>query len=156
MAKINEIKLEMIGEPPKTDGKRAGKNKQPKAAPAAAAEEKKADEPQKGLLESLDSIGRDIASAKNNEEIMKKHLAVTGGQIRTRFPPEPNGYLHIGHAKSMRLNFNGAKEVNGVCFLRYDDTNPCKENPEFIEHIATNVKFLGHTPWKITHSSGYF
>lgn len=57
----------------------------------------------------------------------------------TRFPPEPNGYLHIGHAKAIWFNFTVAKENNGITYLRYDDTNPVKENHEFIDHIYKSV-----------------
>src|SRR5438034_6709578 len=65
-------------------------------------------------------------------------------QIRTRFPPEPNGYLHIGHAKSMCLNFGIAAEIDGgKCNLRFDDTNPSKEESEYVEAIKTDVRWLG-------------
>lgn len=64
-------------------------------------------------------------------------------KIRTRFPPEPNGYLHLGHAKSILLNFGLAKEFNGVCHLRFDDTNPEKENEEYVQAIKENVAWLG-------------
>src|ERR1700761_9670562 len=63
-------------------------------------------------------------------------------QIHTRFPPEPNGYLHIGHAKSICLNFGLAKEFNGVCNLRMDDTNPTKEESEYVESIRADVNWL--------------
>ena len=64
-------------------------------------------------------------------------------QIVTRFPPEPNGYLHIGHALSICLNFGIAQEVNGICNLRFDDTNPAKEELEFIKSIEEDVRWLG-------------
>ena len=64
-------------------------------------------------------------------------------QIVTRFPPEPNGYLHIGHALSICLNFGIAEEVNGICNLRFDDTNPAKEELEFINSIEEDVRWLG-------------
>src|SRR3989449_8631856 len=63
-------------------------------------------------------------------------------QIRTRFPPEPNGYLHIGHAKSICLNFGIAREFNGVCNLRMDDTNPAKEEVEYVDAITEDVNWL--------------
>ena len=66
-----------------------------------------------------------------------------GGRIYTRFPPEPNGYLHIGHAKSICLNFGLAAEFNGLCNLRFDDTNPSKEDVEFVESIKADVRWLG-------------
>ncbi len=61
----------------------------------------------------------------------------------TRFPPEPNGFLHIGHAKSICLNFGIAEEYNGICNLRFDDTNPSKEDVAYVESIQTDVKWLG-------------
>ena len=64
-------------------------------------------------------------------------------KIRTRFPPEPNGYLHIGHAKSIFLNFGLAQDFNGACHLRFDDTNPEKENKEYVNSIIDSVKWLG-------------
>src|ERR687889_755448 len=64
-------------------------------------------------------------------------------RIRTRFPPEPNGYLHIGHAKSICLNFGLAQEYGGRCHLRFDDTNPVKEEQEYIDAIEAEVRWLG-------------
>ncbi len=81
---------------------------------------------------------------------------VTGGVV-TRFPPEPNGYLHIGHAKSICLNFGVAEEFGGVTYLRFDDTNPLKENEEYTDAIARDVAWLGFS-WgdRLTHASDYF
>lgn len=76
--------------------------------------------------------------------------------IATRFPPEPNGYLHIGHAKSICLNFGLATEFNGVCYLRFDDTNPCKEEEEFVNSIIDDVRWLGFEWYAMTHSSDYY
>jgi glutaminyl-tRNA synthetase len=80
-----------------------------------------------------------------------------GGQVATRFPPEPNGYLHIGHAKSICLNFGIAEDYHGTCNLRFDDTNPHKENIEFVESIQRDVRWLGYT-WddRLYFASDYF
>lgn len=92
----------------------------------------------------------------NTMKHMQDHLTMTGGQVRTRFPPEPNGILHIGHAKAININFGYAAVNNGLCFLRYDDTNPEKEEEKFFLGIKDMVEWLGYKPYKITHSSDYF
>src|SRR5256714_15079743 len=74
-------------------------------------------------------------------------------QIRTRFPPEPNGYLHIGHAKSICLNFGIAREFGGICNIRMDDTNPTKEEAEYVESIMTDVRWL-IVGWADNHVGG--
>ena len=73
-----------------------------------------------------------------------------------RFPPEPNGILHIGHAKAININFGYAKAYGGICILRYDDTNPEKEEERFVTGIKDMVQWLGYVPDKITYSSDYF
>ena len=89
-------------------------------------------------------IREDLASGKHQ-------------QIVTRFPPEPNGHLHIGHAKSIHLNFGIAKEFEGKCFMRFDDTNPIKEDEEYVEGILKDVSWLGYDWSKsLTHASDYF
>ena len=100
-------------------------------------------------------MARDMKSSLNPPELLKKHLEATGGKIITRFPPEPNGYLHLGHAKAMRFCFTSASKNNGHCYLRLDDTNPEKENEEFIESVKENVNWLGYKPWKVTFASDY-
>jgi glutaminyl-tRNA synthetase len=74
----------------------------------------------------------------------------------TRFPPEPNGYLHIGHCKAIAVNFGFAKHHKGVCYLRYDDTNPEKEEEKYFTSILDIIKWLGFEPWKVTYSSDNF
>lgn len=105
---------------------------------------------------------RALALAENSAEMLAEHARVTGGKVRTRFPPEPNGYLHVGHAKSMHMNFFEAFEKLGVApdaretYFRYDDTNPEAESDEYIQAIADTVRWLGYTPTKVTYSSEYF
>ncbi|HWQ79580.1 MAG TPA: glutamine--tRNA ligase/YqeY domain fusion protein [Anaerovoracaceae bacterium] len=79
-----------------------------------------------------------------------------GGRVYTRFPPEPNGYLHIGHAKSICLNFTTAQKYDGKCNLRYDDTNPVKEDTEYVGSIEEDVKWLGFQWEKLLFASDYF
>ena len=90
-------------------------------------------------------VGEDIRTGKN------------GGRVATRFPPEPNGYLHIGHAKSICINFGIAAEYGGACHLRFDDTNPTKEDVEYVESIKADVKWLGFD-WgdNLYHASNHF
>ncbi|XP_058057261.1 probable glutamine--tRNA ligase [Anopheles bellator] len=92
----------------------------------------------------------------DTERLLKEHLLRTGGKVRTRFPPEPNGILHIGHAKAININFAFAAANDGVCFLRYDDTNPEKEEEKFVRGIRDIVEWLGYKPFKVTYSSDYF
>jgi glutaminyl-tRNA synthetase len=100
-------------------------------------------------------------SSNNNfiRNIIKEDLNnnKNGGKVATRFPPEPNGYLHIGHAKSICLNFGMAKEFNGTCNLRFDDTNPVKEDIEYVNSIQEDVKWLGFS-WddRLYYASDYF
>src|ERR1700748_268733 len=90
-----------------------------------------------------DIIAEDLRSGKYKE-------------IVTRFPPEPNGYLHIGHAKSIALNFGIAGEFGGTCNLRFDDTNPVKEEQEYIDAIKHDVTWLGYRWDNLFHASDYF
>jgi len=91
-----------------------------------------------------------------NPELMKKHLEKTGGKVMTRFPPEPNGFLHIGHAKAMNFNFRYAEAHGGHCYLRFDDTNPEVEETRYYKSIQGMVEWLGFKPYKITATSDYF
>ena len=92
------------------------------------------------------------------EQFVEEDLAQgkNGGRIQTRFPPEPNGYLHIGHAKAICMDFGVAEKYNGICNLRFDDTNPSKENNEYVENILNDIKWLGFKWGNIYYASDYF
>jgi glutaminyl-tRNA synthetase len=114
---------------------------EPIVSSAAAQTEGQRADVQRDFIRQI--IREDLASGK--------HRA-----IRTRFPPEPNGYLHIGHAKAICLNFGIASEFTGWCNLRLDDTNPGKEDPEFVEGIKDDVRWLGYEWHDLRHASDYF
>lgn len=105
---------------------------------------------------------KDTSLEKKNisfvEQIVENDLAEgkNAGRIQTRFPPEPNGYLHIGHAKAICMDFGVAEKYNGVCNLRFDDTNPTKENNEYVENILNDITWLGFKWGKIFYASDYF
>src|SRR5262244_2719901 len=106
-------------------------------------------EPEMAVAEAGRDFIRDIVEA---DRAAKRHTTVV-----TRFPPEPNGYLHIGHAKAIVLNFGIAQEFGGRCHLRFDDTNPTKEEQEYIDAIEGDVRWLGFD-WgtHLYHASDYF
>ena len=103
------------------------------------------------------------APAKENVDFIRAKIIADnasgrfGGKVHTRFPPEPNGYLHLGHAKSICLNFGVAKEFGGLCNLRFDDTNPTKEETEYVDSIKEDVRWLGGS-WddREFYASNYF
>jgi len=135
----------------------AKKKEETKAAATEEVKKDEGDEEEDLKREKLSKlVARDLAQNVNTPELLKKHHDATGGKIITRFPPEPNGYLHIGHAKAMRFSFMTAAEYEGNTYLRFDDTNPDKETVEFIDNIKENVNWLGFKPFKITHSSDNF
>lgn len=92
------------------------------------------------------------------EEIVEKDLqeGVNDGRIQTRFPPEPNGYLHIGHVKAICMDFGIADKYNGVCNLRFDDTNPVKEDTEYVDSIMQDIQWLGFHWGQVYYASDYF
>lgn len=106
-----------------------------------------------GWLGNLHKPGENI---QVTPELTEAHLKATGGKVVTRFPPEPNGYLHIGHSKAITVNFGYAKHHNGICYLRYDDTNPEAEEEQYFTTIKECVEWLGYKPYKITYSSDHF
>ena len=92
------------------------------------------------------------------EQMVEGDLAAgkNGGRIQTRFPPEPNGYIHIGHAKAICMDFGVAEKYGGICNLRFDDTNPTKENTEYVENIMNDIKWLGFHWENVYYASDYF
>jgi glutaminyl-tRNA synthetase len=112
------------------------------------------------LGNNIDEVSGDSKLYSNFiQDIIKKDMEENnyGGRVHTRFPPEPNGYLHIGHAKSICLNFGIATNNNGLCNLRFDDTNPSKEDTEYVDSIMEDVKWLGFD-WddRMFYASDYF
>ena len=105
-----------------------------------------------------ENTGEERRSLSFVEQIVEKDLAEgkNGGRIQTRFPPEPNGYLHIGHAKAIAMDFGIAKRYGGICNLRFDDTNPVKEDTEYIESIEHDIKWLGFEWANVYYASDYF
>ena len=89
-------------------------------------------------------IDEDLKNGKND------------GRVKTRFPPEPNGFLHVGHAKAICLSFNIAEDYDGLCNLRFDDTNPAKEEAKYAESIKRDVQWLGYDWAELRHASDYF
>ena len=157
-ALITEKVAALLG--PKTEAdlakpKKVKKQKAPKTPKAAKDPEMEEErDPFEGIPSKFEARG--IASAENTPELMEKYRQATGGKIICRFPPEPNGHLHVGHAKAMFIDFGYAKKMGGECILRFDDTNPTVEKTEYIDAIKEMVKWLGHEPVKITFSSDYF
>ncbi len=106
--------------------------------------EEKNTEEKKSLSFVEQMVENDLAEGKN------------GGRIQTRFPPEPNGYLHIGHAKAICMDFGVAENYGGVCNLRFDDTNPSKEDTEYVDSILEDIKWLGFNWANVYYASDYF
>ncbi|PCH41482.1 glutaminyl-tRNA synthetase [Wolfiporia cocos MD-104 SS10] len=108
---------------------------------------------EEGFLGHLHKVG---GNPQIHPHLREQHLAATGGIVHTRFPPEPNGYLHIGHSKAIFVNFGYAQHHGGRCYLRFDDTNPAAEEGRYFESILETIRWLGFEPWKITYSSDHF
>lgn len=135
-----------------------------KKKPAAEQEDaetaqKKAEEEEKALLIKYKTdkfLARDLGWSLNDPEVLLKHKQRTNDKVITRFPPEPNGYLHIGHCKAVRFSFKVAQDYDGYTYLRYDDTNPESESQEYIDTIRESVEWLGYKPRYITYASDNF
>ncbi|WP_329905335.1 glutamine--tRNA ligase/YqeY domain fusion protein [Porphyromonas pogonae] len=110
------------------------------------------------MNEELDNAIENKKSLNFVEQAVEKDLSEgkNNGRIQTRFPPEPNGYLHIGHAKAICLDFGIAERYNGVCNLRFDDTNPVKEDVEYVDAIRNDIEWLGFHWGNIYYASDYF
>lgn len=130
--------------------KEATKKSSTKAAVAPVEQSSMFDE---GFLANLHKPG---GNPQVDPKLMEKHLAFTKGNVFTRFPPEPNGFLHIGHAKAIAVDFGFAEYHKGKCYLRFDDTNPEAEDDRFAKSIQDIITWLGFKPFKITWSSDYF
>lgn len=154
---LDEVTGEMVskGELKKRQQKRAKKAAQEKArqekAAAGPSEDKKP--APKPKAEEAPSDPEAMFKLGFLEDVYKERPSK---DVVTRFPPEPNGYLHIGHAKAIAINFGFAKYHGGVCYLRFDDTNPEKEEERYFEAIKEVIEWLGFKPYKLTYSSDNF
>lgn len=110
------------------------------------------------MIENTDKTNEEKKSLSFVEQIVEDDLSKgkNGSKIQTRFPPEPNGYIHIGHAKAICMDFGVADNYNGVCNLRFDDTNPSKENTEYVDSILNDIKWLGFQWGNVYYASDYF
>ena len=110
------------------------------------------------MEEKIITDGEEKKSLSFVEQFVKEDLEAgkNGGRIQTRVPPEPNGYIHIGHAKAICMDFGVAEEFGGICNLRFDDTNPTKENTEYVENIMSDIKWLGFHWENVFYASDYF
>ena len=110
------------------------------------------------MTERVENSNEEKKNLSFVEQIIEQDLAEgkNGGRIQTRFPPEPNGYLHIGHAKAICMDFGAAEKFKGTCNLRFDDTNPSKEKDEYVENILNDITWLGFKWENIYYASEYF
>lgn len=153
---IDEKVLELLG--PKDERDLVKKEKKKKEKAPAAEKQKAVVEPARSMFTEgfLGDLHKPGENPQMYPELMKDHLKFTEGKVFTRFPPEPNGYLHIGHSKAIMVNFGYAKYHGGNCYLRFDDTNPEAEEEVYFKSIRDIIEWLGFEPWKITYSSDYF
>ena len=147
------LRPKVVKEP--TDGsKKEKKEKKPKPP--------KTEKPPKEPKPKVDKLPNESAAPIDPNSMFKEGFLKTvygekpSEKVTTRFPPEPNGYLHIGHSKAIAINFGFAKFYNGICYLRYDDTNPEKEEEKYFTAILDMIEWLGFKPYQVTYSSDNF
>lgn len=149
---VDELAFEIFGHKDERDVKVKVKAKKKKEK----VEEKKVEVRSMYTEGFLGELHRPGENPQAYPELMKEHLAFTKGKVFTRFPPEPNGFLHIGHSKAIMVNFGYARHNGGNCYLRFDDTNPEAEEEVYFRSISSMVEWLGFEPWKVTYSLDYF
>lgn len=137
------------------------KEAKPKKEPKAPKVPKAPKEPKSTPMKKAPAPKQPAAPADPNSMFKEGFLGAVYKEkpsetIVTRFPPEPNGYLHIGHSKAIAINFGFARHHNGICYLRYDDTNPEAEDEKYFTAIKDIVEWLGFKPYAITYSSDHF
>jgi len=156
---FNGTLTKLLGKPTKQDRKQKGIQTLEALEAANAASSSSGASSSDAVVETLPSCVEYPPPEENyqkNPALLEQHLKQTGGKIITRFPPEPNGYLHVGHSKAANLDFGYAMRKGGDCILRFDDTNPTTESQEYADSIIENIDWLGFKPSKITYSSDYF
>jgi glutaminyl-tRNA synthetase len=153
---IDELFLERLG--PKDERDVVKKEKKKKAPANDKKKQEKSVEPERSMFSEgwLGELHKPGEQPQKYPELMEHVKEVTQNKVYTRFPPEPNGFLHIGHSKAIMVNFGYAKFHGGKCYLRFDDTNPEAEEEVYFTSIKNIVSWLGFAPWKITYSSDYF
>lgn len=151
---IDELFLELLG--PKDERDVVKKEKKKKATSTVS--EKKVEEKERSMFSEgwLGDLHKPGEQPQKYPELLEEVKKITGNKVLTRFPPEPNGFLHIGHSKAIMVNFGYAKFNDGNCYLRFDDTNPEAEEEVYFNSIKDMISWLGFKPWKVTHSSDYF
>lgn len=157
MEKLEDGQVEsgnVLPERPKEAKKDDKPKKQPKA-PKAPKESKPAPS-KKEKISNTPAAPVDPNSMFKEGFLKSVHNEKPAKEIVTRFPPEPNGYLHIGHSKAIAINFGFARYHNGLCYLRFDDTNPEAEEEKYFTAIQEIIEWLGFKPFKITYSSDNF
>ncbi|CAK9442046.1 uncharacterized protein LODBEIA_P58280 [Lodderomyces beijingensis] len=160
---LDELFLARIGPKDERDLIKKKKEKKPTADPSSSisssSKKSKTEEPEErsmfseGFLGDLHKPGEE---PQKYPELLQAHRDFIQGRVYTRFPPEPNGFLHIGHSKAIMVNFGYAQFNEGKCYLRFDDTNPEAEEEKYFNSIKEMVSWLGYKPWKVTYSSDYF